>query len=244
MVRKFFLQVMLCIACLLCVSGVSEAAFQIKIDIGSSSETITDTTNGSMFDTNLSPNQISATFTANGYKVTVTQATTNAGQSALGVLNIPITVTRINMASEQTVTITTTSDGFNFTGAGSTVTFKDKIIGDVADVGTNPNSTFILSSNVDTIVGTLNSTSTPGAVTISKTTTKTGTITNNSFTISDKLIITNLSKLNGGVGNADFDGTVSTKVTEAIAVPVPPALALLASGVPFALVYLRRRKTA
>ena len=45
-------------------------------------------------------------------------------------------------------------------------------------------------------------------------------------------------------GDVLYVDSLSVQTPAVAVVPVPPALALLASGVPFALVYLRRRKTA
>lgn len=235
MSRKFVLFAMLCIAGLVGSASRSSAAFTVDIKVGSQDS-------GPVVLTDTSP---SFTYSSQGYTITV-NGTENSGDLASpGIVdNSTIAVRRTTATTNRLVTITLTSTGFNLGGLNPLPVIVDnamtvtKLVGDTGTPVTASGTTSIgPDGNPPTF--TTSATTVSGNQTNSSVMHSGGpTTVGQPFTISNILVLNNLSVSNTS-GSTDAQIELDSTVT---AVPAPPALALLASGIPCALVYLRRRR--
>jgi len=216
--------------------GSAEAAFSVKVTVGNSVTVLVDNNTG---DADADANSIDTLINLGGYKVNLNASTTSPGADGLGVVNQQSLTIRKLTATSDSITIEVYSDGFNFAPAGLPIKVTNAIsatqlVGDTGTPATATATTFY------------NGLATPDAIlsgdsAASASTTRVISSGTNPFTLTNRLVLTNLSQYNATTfGNTDANINL-TSTTQVL--PVPPAFALVLSALPVGgLFYLRRRK--
>jgi hypothetical protein len=252
MVQKFLIQAMLCIAVLLGYAASSEAAFWVSVTIGATTETVYDgqtagnaNADGSydFVPKGLPLGKIDTEFNFGGYVVDVTATSNYLSAQAIQtgkVSDVTGSIIR-NAGSASQVIITTSSApgvvsgspdaGFSIAQVGEQVTVLSAVSGSSLAFGPGGGNVTMTSQVDGTTTSPLVLTGPAGPAP----TYQTVTLSASPFAIGNTLVANNLAP-----DGSSFTFSASTTVT----VPVPPALALLASGLPFGLVFFRRRKKA
>jgi hypothetical protein len=231
-------KVALVLALLCWWASPAQASFYVTVTVGGSSTTVSD---NDTRDTDSSTGSIEATVNVGFYRVIVTASTTSPGANGQGIVTQTSLTVRKTQATTDSVTIEVFSDGFTFANQGSQVQLNNAVssslmLGD----GNTPTATATSSLNSSTtdaavlsgeIDGTQESASSSLGVTVSS----------NPFSLSNKVVITDLNVYNDN-GNNATDANIGVTTT-ATALPCPPSLALLAGGLPVGgLFWLRRRR--
>ncbi|MBY0227652.1 MAG: hypothetical protein K2W96_00085 [Gemmataceae bacterium] len=233
--KKFSLIALL----MLVFTSQAEAAFQVKVTIGATTKTVNDNDVplGNVSDGNSTANEIFAIFDFNGYRLQVTATTDSPGAGGVGTVTNATVSVRRTTGTDTFVTVEVISDGFLIAGVGNSVTLLNELAPTLLRSNqTGPGASIDGTSTAD-------GTSTPTATatnTTAVTTSTTVLIGNSPFQISSTMVLRNLSNSNSN-NQQDANVTLTTTAT-LLAVPVPPAIALLASALPFGLAFLRRRK--
>jgi hypothetical protein len=215
----------------------AEAGFSVKVTVGSQSTTVTD---GGSGDADPDAGSISSVVTVGNYKVTITANTSSPGADGQGVVTQTSLTIRKKSATTDSVIIEVVSDGFTFANQGSTLSLTNAVsstlmLGD----GNTPTASATSSLNTSTTDAAVLSGTISGSAQ-SASTSKTVIVPTNPFTLSNKVVITDLNVYNG-----DSSTDANIGVTTTAQLPAPPSLALLASALPLGgLLYLRRRKKA
>lgn len=225
MSNKFVFMAMLCIAVLLGFTASSQAAFTV---------TISDGTNSMTYNANNGPNEIdvvNGTLSNTSYGTATFSFSAFTNSPASGPLpTVEINATRFSVSGGATAaqfTVTVTSDGFNFAGSNKILLANTLSVNTLSNLSLVGHSSLSTGSTPDATV-TVASTNAHSSATLPN--------PGSPFTITQTFTITEQS-----AGAARFTGgDFSTNATAVV--PAPPALALLASGIPCALVYLRRRR--
>lgn len=237
-ITNMFKVAIACAAMWIGMTSPAQAAFTVTLSDGIIADNVTFSTAGPL---------ILQVFTVGQYSVTINASTDSpSGFGNTGTVTDNVTVTRMNpplTGDDSTLTITLKSDGFNFVGAASKLDLANSLASSLLRGGSSASGSFVSTIDAQTSTPVSDTGSgnpgSPISVPISGSTSVLVTTLGSTFAIESVLTIKNLPTNNGVQVDAQFNTT-----TTATAVPVPPALALLASGIPFALVYLRRRKTA
>ncbi len=235
----------------------AQAAFKVKVSIGtedgkgvfsaSSSQTYTDgvdlidnTTTTDVKDGAISHLFIFGASTTNpngDYRISITASSDSPGGPTSGMVTEATTAVRRLGGTDNVVRIEVIQDaidGFDFASVGTPMGLTTNFASTGWAASTNSSATAF---------STADGTSTT-PLTITTTTqvenSTTFTLANDPFDVSNTLTLRNLSTSNGTSNTtADYTGTLTSTVT---ALPVPPAIALFASALPFSLFFLRRRK--
>jgi hypothetical protein len=236
--KKFALVALL--ALFACTTNAS-AAFQVKVTVGMSTLTLTDNglVNGFGPGNDADPSVGTITWlgSLNGYNFNITTTTTSPS-AAVATVASTFLITRTN-STFNSITIEISADGFTTPGVGSVVNFNNVFSASTWErQGLTPTAeSYSVLDGTQTTPNTSLSTA-PQTGTTSKST----TISNPSYTVKQFAVFTGLNN-NNATNITDFNGALTTNVT---VVPVPPAVALLATGaLPLAgFFFLRRRKQA
>ena len=220
-----------------CAAPPAHAAFSVKVTVGANVRTVLDNGVG---DTDHAVGRISTNFTLAGYSFNLNATTDEPGVSGAGTLtNGTIAIRRASSAvANNTATVQLISTNFNLASVGQKVLVSNAI-----------SSTLLRGSATATGTSTYDGHAT-GAASIhgaiggaphpfgADATSLVVTTLHHPATISNTLTLTGLSRLNS---DSLTDANVNLTTTATAVVPAPPALALLASGLPLA-VFMRRRK--
>ena len=223
-----------CAALLVASTAAVDAGFSAKVTVGANMLVIVD---NDANDTNKANNQIGSNVTVGGYNFNIIATTDAPGVGNAGtVTNGTIAVRRTASAvGDNVATVELISTNFTVFPLGQTVQVDNAI----ATTLLRGSSTATGSSTYDGQTTTDASVSGPvvGGF-AADATTRSATTNNSPTTISNLLTFTGLSNTNND-GLTDANVNLTTAVTAVV--PVPPALALLASALPFA-IFMRRRK--
>jgi hypothetical protein len=239
--KKFALVALLALFACSTTPTDATAAFQVTIKVGANTPLVVvdnDTPMGDVADGSSVLKRITVLRDIDGYSFDLT-ITTTSPSAGLFAVNTQFAITRNKTSpADDIVSIVVTSPGFNIPATSTPINLQNLFANSQALFATGGEadsfSTVTAAPNIvtPTAIMSINNTSTS--------TSTSGLIGPTPFSVNQNLVFNNLQTVSSGLS---ISGSLTTNVT---VVPVPPALALLASGaLPLAGFYfLRRRKQA
>ena len=218
------------------------AAFSVKVTVGANMRTVIDNGVG---DTDHALGRISTNITKAGYSFNMNVTTDAPGVGGAGTLtNGTIAIRRqaSSVLASNVATVELISTNFNLATVGQKVLVSNAISSTLLRGNATATGKSTYDSQASSLAHISGPIGTAPRLFAADATTLVATTHHNPTTISNTLTFTNLSRTNS---DNLTDANVNLTTSVAAIVPVPPALALLASGLPFAgLACLRRRRMA